>query len=144
MAECLTSQFRSPGAYYAASSYAEKPSALSKPGQPTVLSETRGSIAFSGCPRGNIVYTRFSAALSGTTFCRETHPRRSTAKAMLHPQAPGTDTTRAGEDAVRSNERSLRLCRFLQFLLIVLLSPLPQRKNYGCELPSYIHSSDLG
>jgi hypothetical protein len=80
MAECLTSQFQSPGAYYAASSYAEKPSALSKPGQPTVLSETRGSIAFSGCPRGNIVRTRFSAALSGTTFRRETHPRRSTAK----------------------------------------------------------------
>jgi len=65
--------------YYAASSYADKAFSVVQSWPTIVLSQTRGLIAFSGCPRGNIVYTRFSAALSGITCHLDTHPRRSTA-----------------------------------------------------------------
>ena len=79
MAECLTSQLPSLSSNYAASSLRRQ----SRQRSPIManhssISDSR-SIAFSGCPRGNIVYTRFSAALSGITWPFDTHPRRSTA-----------------------------------------------------------------
>ena len=79
MAECLTSQLPSPAATTPLVPYADKAFSVVQSWPTIVLSQTRGLIAFSGCPRGNIVYTRFSAALSGTTSHLDTHPRRSTA-----------------------------------------------------------------
>lgn len=79
MAECLTSQLASPATTTSLVPNADKAISVVQSWPTIVLSQTRGLIAFSGCPRGNIVYTRFSAALSGTTCHFDTHPRRSTA-----------------------------------------------------------------
>ena len=91
-----------------------------------VLSQTRGLIAFSGCPRGNIVYTRFSAALSGTTCHFDTHPRRSTAMQCFIRRRRELTRQEPARPPSGQNKRSLLSCRLLHSLAIVLLSPLPQ------------------
>src|ERR1700730_2577214 len=101
--------------YYAASSYADKAFSVVQSWPTIVLSQTRGLIAFSGCPRGNIVYTRFSAALSGITCHLDTHPRRSTAMQCSIRRARGTDTTTAGESRYQVKRASPALMQISSF-----------------------------
>lgn len=108
MAECVCPHsFPSPAATTSLVPYADKAISVVQSWPTIVLSQTRGLIAFFGCPRGNIVYTRFSAALSGTTWHLDTHPRRSTAmQCSIRKRRELNDKSRRGRRQVKRASRA--------------------------------------